>query len=172
MLLGSLRVLTWGDLRAFNTTLKFINSQVPPPLTLNRPPKHLSSQWLTKPLLLPWKLLRIPTKAVAKERRLKTLKAWIKIKIRRRILLTPHKKPLTLLPLSLAKLLTQKSPKQQFRIGYSSYFYLLFVVLFVLLLFFLFFIFYKECIIFSLLSMKTFFFCFIHSHNACYEIRC
>ena len=39
---------------------------------------------LTKPLLLLWKLLRIPTKAVAKEKRLKTLKAWIKVKIRRK----------------------------------------------------------------------------------------
>ena len=45
------------------------------PLTLNRPPKHLSSQWLTKPLLLPWKFLKTPTKVMAKERRLKTLKA-------------------------------------------------------------------------------------------------
>ena len=51
-----------------------MNSEVPP-LTLNRLPKHLSSQWLTKALLLPWKFLRIPTKAMAKERRLKTLKA-------------------------------------------------------------------------------------------------
>ena len=32
--------------------------------------------------------------------------------------------------------------------------------------------FFKECIIFSLLSMKTFLFCFIHPHNVCYEIHC
>ena len=38
-------------------------------------PKHLYSQRRTKSLLLLWKFLRIPTKAVAKERRLKTLKA-------------------------------------------------------------------------------------------------
>ena len=136
MLLGSLWALTGGGLRAFITILKFVNSQVLAPLTLNSPPKHLSSQWLTKLLLLPWKFLRIPTKAVAKEKRLKTLKAWMKVKIRRKILLTPKKKPQILLPLSLAKLLTQLSPKQQFRIGFSSYFYLFYVVLFVYFFFF------------------------------------
>ena len=59
---------------------------------------------------------------VAKERRLKTLKAWIKDKIRRKIFLTPNKKPQILLLLSSAQLLTKLSPKQQFKIGDVSYF--------------------------------------------------
>ena len=134
-----------------------MNSQVLTPLTLNRPLKHLSSQWLTKPLLLPWKFLRTPIKVVAKERRPKTLKALIKVKI---------EKSLDTAASQLGQTVDPVISKQQFRIGDFSYFYLFSVFLFVLFCFF------KECIIFSLLSMKTFFFCFIHLHNVRYEIHC
>ena len=56
--------------------------------------------------MLPWKFLRNPTKMVAKERKLKISRAWVKVKIRRKILLILRRKPQILLPLSSAKLLT------------------------------------------------------------------
>ena len=57
--------------------------------------------------LLPWTFLRSPTKMVAKERKLKISRAWVKVKTRRKILLIPMRNPQILLPLSSAKLLTQ-----------------------------------------------------------------
>ena len=54
---------------------------------------------------------------VAKEKRLKLLRVRIKIRIRRKILLIPQRKPQILLLLSSAKLLTQWSPRQKLRLG-------------------------------------------------------
>ena len=62
-------------------------------------------------LLLPWKFQKSPTKMLAKERRLKLSRARIKVRVRRKILLIPQRKPQILLYLSPAKLLTQGSPR-------------------------------------------------------------
>ena len=87
--------------------------QVLTPFTLNKPLKYLRSQRQTKSLLLPWKLQKTPTKMLAKERRLKLSRARIKVKIRRKILLIPQRKPQILLSLSPTKLLTQGSPRRK-----------------------------------------------------------
>ena len=97
-LLGSLWALTWGDLRAFTTIQKFASFQVLTPLTLNKPHRYLCSQRRTKSLLLPWKFQKTPTKMVAKEKRLKLSRARIKVRIRRKILLIPHRAPDTIAP--------------------------------------------------------------------------
>ena len=60
--------------------LKFPNSQVLTPFTPNKLYRHQSSYWWTKPLLLPWKLLRNLTKMVAKVRKLRFSKALVRIK--------------------------------------------------------------------------------------------
>ena len=128
--------------------MKFASSQVLTPPTLNKPHMYLRSQRWTKPLLLPWKFQRTPTKMVAKERRLKLSRAWIKVKTRRKILLIPQRKSQILLPLSSAKLLTQWFPRQKLRIGDFFYFYMFSIAVFL----------FKECIRISLLSMMVFFF--------------
>ena len=73
---------------------------------------------------------------VAKEKRLKLLRARIKIRIRRKILLIPQKKPQILLLLSSAKLLTQWSPRQKLRLGDFYYFYMFSVVVFFIFIFY------------------------------------
>ena len=127
-----------------------MSSQVLTPLTLNKPHRYLCSQRRTKSLLLPWKFQKTPTKMVAKEKRLKLSRARIKVRIRRKILLIPQRKPQILLPLSLAKLLTQWSPRRKLRLGCFYYFCIFFVVLFL----------FKEMYhtLFFLLSMKIYFF--------------
>ena len=134
---------------------------------MDKPLKYLRNQRRTKSLLLPWKFQKTPTKMVVKERRLKLSRARIKVRIRRKILLIPQRKSQILLSLSPAKLLTQRSPKRKLRLGGFYYFYMFSVVVFCLLLFF----FKKKCTTPFLLSMKTFFFCFIR-HNMCYKIHC
>ena len=130
MLLGSLWTLIWGDLRAFTTIQKFASSQVLTPLTLNKPLKYLRSQRRTKSLLLSWKFQKTLTKTLAKERRLKLLRARIRVRIRRKILLIPQRKPQILLSLSPAKLLTQGSPRRKLKLGGFNYFCIFFVVSF------------------------------------------
>ena len=76
------------------------------PLTPDKPLKYLCSQRQTKSLLLPWKFQKTPTKMLAKERRLKLSRARKKVRIRRKVLLIPQRKPQILLSLSPAKLLT------------------------------------------------------------------
>ena len=60
--------------------LKFANSQVLTSFTPNKLHRHQSNCWWTKPLLLPWKLLRNLTKMVAKVRKLRFSKALVGIK--------------------------------------------------------------------------------------------
>ena len=62
-----------------------------------------------------------------KEKRLKLLRARIKIRRRRKILLILQRKPQTQLLLSLAKLLTQWSPRQKLRLGDFYCFCMLYV---------------------------------------------
>ena len=138
---------------------KFASSLVLTPLTLNKPHKYLRSQRRTKSLLLSWKFQKTLTKMMANERRLKLLKARIKARIRRKILLIPQRKPQILLPLSSAKLLSQWSPIQKLRLVDFYYFYMFFFEGMYHTFFFI-------------LLMKIFFFCFIHLHNVCYEIHC
>ena len=73
---------------------------------------------------------------VAKEKRLKLLRTRIKIRRRRKILLILQRKPQTQLLLSLAKLLTQWSPRQKLRLGDFYCFCMLYVTV----------LFSKECI--------------------------
>ena len=119
-------------MRAFTTIQKFTSSQVLIFLTLNKPLKYLRSQRQTKSLLLPWKFQKTPTKMLAKEKRLKLSRARIKVRIRRKILLIPQRKPQILLSLSSAKLLTQGSPRRKLRLGGFTIFvcFLLFCLLF------------------------------------------
>ena len=143
---------------------KFTSSQVLIPLTLDKPLKYLRSQRRTKSPLLPWKFQKAPTKMLAKERRLKLSRVRIKVKIRRKILLIPQRKPQILLSLSLAKLLTQGSPRRKLRLG-GFYYFCMFFCCFVCSFFS------KKCITPFSLSMKTVFFCFI-CHDMCYKIHC
>ena len=57
-----------------------------------------------QPLLLPWKFLRNLTKMVAKVRKPRISRAWVKIKTRRKLLLILRRKPQMLLPLNPVKL--------------------------------------------------------------------
>ena len=64
-----------------------------------------------------------------KEKRLKLLRARIKIRRRRKILLVPQRKPQTQLLLSLAKLLIQWTPRQKLRLGNFYCFCMLYVTI-------------------------------------------
>ena len=78
-------------------------------------------------------VLTNPNHLVARVRKLKISRAWVKIKTRRKLLLVPRRKPKMLLLLNSAKLLTRWPPKWKLRIwGHFFYFYLFsFVVVFV-----------------------------------------
>ena len=117
---------------------KFASSQILTPLTLNKPPKYLHCQRKTKSLLLPWNFQKTPTKMLVKERRLKLLRARIKARIRRKILLIPLRRPQILLSLSPTKLLTQGFSRRKLRPGGFSYFCIFFVVVMFIVLFFFF----------------------------------
>ena len=129
---------------------KFASSQILTPLTLNKPPKYLRCQRKTKSLLLPWKFQKTPTKMLVKEKRLKLLRARIKARIRRKILLIPSRRPQILLSLTPTKLLTQGFPRQKLRLGGSSYFFILFFC-YVYCVVFL-----KKCTIFFIINEDIF----------------
>ena len=156
--------------------LKFANSQVLTPLTPNKLHRHQSNRWWTKPLLLPWKLLRNLTKMVAKVRKLRISKALVRIKAKRKLFLILRRKPQMLLSPSPTRLLTHWPPKWKLRIlGHFYYFYLFaFTVVVIVVGFFFFFFFFVvgECTILSLWSMKAFFFYFLYLHCIQYEIYC
>ena len=101
---------------------KFASSQILTPLTLNKPPKYLRCQRKTKSLMLPWKFQKTPTKMLVKERRLKLSRVRIKVRIRRKILLIPLRRPQILLSLSSTKLLTQGSQDESLGYGVLAIF--------------------------------------------------
>ena len=76
----------------------------------------------------------------------------------------PQKKPQILPSLGPAKLLTQWSLRRKLRLG--GFYYFLYVFCCFVCCFFL-----KKCTTPFLLSMKTFFFCFIR-HDICFKIHC
>ena len=78
-------------------------------------------------------VLTNPNHLVARVRKPKISRAWVKIKTRRKLLLVPRRKPKMLLLLNSAKLLTRWPPKWKLRIwGHFFYFYLFsFAVVFV-----------------------------------------
>ena len=82
-------------------------------------------------------VLTNPNHLVARVRKPKISRAWVKIKTRRKLLLVPRRKPKMLLLLNSAKLLTRWPPKWKLRIwGHFFYFYLFsFAVVFVVFFF-------------------------------------
>ena len=95
--------------------LIFVSSQALTPLIPSKLQRRPKRHWWTKPLLLPWKLLRNQPKLVARNREPRFLRIRAKAMTKRKLILSPKTKLKTLLLLCLVKLLTLLAPKRSLR---------------------------------------------------------